>query len=125
MVTVCLRTRVQTRGDCGEVVKTPVKRHARKHDVRVVAITAPEAPYYRVIRDSKITPQNDVMITLPSDLVDRSRRYVSNLSLHNDLKITTTTELAKTMYLYKRFHQLSSTHSNSYSYHKCLYLRST
>ncbi|KAF0764463.1 zinc finger MYM-type protein 6-like, partial [Aphis craccivora] len=37
--------------------------------------------------------------------------YVSNFTLHNDLKITNTTELAKTMY--KRFHQNLCTHSNA------------
>jgi hypothetical protein len=36
--------------------------------------------------------------------------YVSNLFLHNDLKLKTTAELAKTMY--KRLHQNLSTHRN-------------
>lgn len=44
-------------------------------------------------------------------LITHAPWYVSNLSLHNDLKITTTTELAKTTY--KRFHQNLNTHTNT------------
>lgn len=39
--------------------------------------------------------------------------YVSNLSLHNDLKISTTTELTTSTIMYKRFHQNLSTHTNT------------
>jgi hypothetical protein len=44
-------------------------------------------------------------------LVTKAPWYVSNLSLHNDLKMTTTTELAKI--IYKRFHQNLSTYRNT------------
>jgi hypothetical protein len=44
-------------------------------------------------------------------LVTKVPCYVSNSTLHNDLKIITTIELAKTMY--KRFHQNLNTHSNT------------
>lgn len=44
-------------------------------------------------------------------LVTKAPWYVSNFTLHKDLKIATTTELAIAMY--KRFHQNLNTHSNT------------